>query len=146
MDCQSKAEEIIELLIQLTHMPEHDHAEQVARGEGALLAHLALHHDGATAGELRSALDVGSSRVANALKNLESKGLVIRSSSEEDGRVVEVHLTPAGRQYILSRYQLLCQQADRVVEAMGEADTAEFLRLSHKLMHTIQQLHQQQIR
>lgn len=145
MDCQSKAEELIDLLIQLTHMPEHDNAEQVARGEGALLAHLALRHDGATAGELRTALDVGSSRVANALKNLEAKGLVIRASSEEDGRVVEVYLTPLGRQYILSRYQLLCQQADRVVELMGEADTSEFLRLSHKLMRTIQQLHQQQL-
>lgn len=143
MKSQTSAEELIDLLIQLTHIPAHDNAEQVARGEGALLAHLALRHNGASAGELRTALDVGSSRVANALKSLESKGLVTRSNSETDGRVVKVFLTPLGRKYILSRYQLLCQQADRVVEAMGEADTAEFLRLSRKLVNTIHELHQQ---
>jgi MarR family transcriptional regulator, organic hydroperoxide resistance regulator len=143
MPTQSSAEELIDLLIQLTHIPAHDNAEQVARGEGALLAHLALRHDGASAGELRTALDVGSSRVANALKNLEAKGLITRENSEEDGRVVQVFLTPLGRQYILSRYQQLRQQAGRVVEAMGEDDTAEFLRLSRKLVCTIQQLHQQ---
>lgn len=144
MKSQTSAEELIDLLIQLTHIPAHDNAEQVARGEGALLAHLALRHNGASAGELRTALDVGSSRVANALKSLESKGLVTRSNSENDGRVVQVFLTPLGRKYILSRYQLLCQQADRVVEAMGETDTAEFLRLSRKLVNTIHELHQQQ--
>ncbi len=144
MKSQTSAEELIDLLIQLTHIPAHDNAEQVARGEGALLAHLALRHNGASAGELRTALDVGSSRVANALKSLESKGLVTRSNSETDGRVVQVFLTPLGRKYILNRYQLLCQQANRLVEAMGETDTAEFLRLSRKLVNTIHELHQQQ--
>lgn len=136
MDRQSQAEELIQLLITLAHLPEHERTEQMARGEGALLIYLALRHDGATAGELRAALDVGSGRVANALKNLEAKGLVIRTPSAADGRVVQVFLTQLGRDRILQRYQLLLQRTHRLLEELGEEDSAAFLRLTRKVILT----------
>lgn len=134
MDRQSQAEELIQLLIQLAHHLEHENAEQVTRGEGALLTYLALRHNGATAGELRNALDVGSGRIANALKSLEAKGLIVRTPSTTDGRVVQVFLTPRGREHILERYHLLIQRTNRLLEELGEEDSVNFLYLIKKLL------------
>lgn len=134
MDQKREAEELLQVLTKLTHHPELESPEQLARGEGALLRYLALRHDGATAGELRDAMSVGSGRVANALKSLEAKGLITRSPSETDGRVVQVHLTQAGRDYIMERYQRLLRWTTLLMEELGEQDSKEVLRLAHRLL------------
>ena len=98
---------------ELGQLSEHEDTKLTTRGESALLTHLALGHNGATAGELRQALEVGSSRVANALKRLEAQGLIHRAASEEDGRVVPGQfLTQKGRDFITKRYQRLLHRVD----------------------------------
>lgn len=139
MDQQSQAEELIQLLIQITHRLNHENAEQVTRGEGALLAYLALRHDGATAGELRAALEVGSGRVANALKSMEAKGLILRAPAAGDGRVVQVYLTSLGRERFQERYHMLLRHTKDMLERLGEEDSAEFLRLIRKILLTAEQ-------
>lgn len=142
MDQKREAEELLQVLTQLTHHPELESPEQLARGEGALLRYLALRHDGATAGELRDAMGVGSGRVANALKSLETKGLITRSPSEEDGRVVLVYLTQAGRAYIMERYRRLLGWTTMLMEELGEEDSREVLRLAHRLLEATDRLRQ----
>lgn len=134
MDAQAQAEELIQLVTRSMHGLAQEHAEQVTRGEGALLRYLATEHDGATAGELREALDVGSGRVSNALKNLEGKGMVKRVSSARDVRVVQVYLTEQGRAAITARYQRLLRQVSELLEDVGEDDCAELLRLTRKVI------------
>lgn len=142
MDQKSEAEELLQVLTKLNHHPELESPEQLARGEGALLRYLALRHDGATAGELRDAMSVGSGRVANALKSLEAKGLITRSPSETDGRVVQVHLTQAGRDYIMERYQRLLRWTTLLMEELGEQDSKEVLRLAHRLLQATERIRQ----
>lgn len=142
MDQTQEAEELLQVLTRLTHHPELESPEQLARGEGALLRYLALGHDGATAGELRDAMGVGSGRVANALKSLEAKGLITRSPSQEDGRVVLVYLTQAGRTYIMERYRRLLGWTTMLMEELGEEDSREVLRLAHRLLEATDRLRQ----
>ncbi len=142
MDQKTAAEELLQMLTQLTHQPELESTEQLARGEGALLWYLLRGHDGATAGEIRDAMEVGSGRVANALKSLVSKGFVTRAASESDGRVVRVYLTQEGRAFILARYQRTIQWITRLMEALGEEDSRLALRLSHRLLEISAQLRQ----
>lgn len=142
MDQKSEAEELLQVLTKLTHHPELESPEQLARGEGALLRYLALRHNGATAGELRDAMSVGSGRVANALKSLEAKGLITRSPSESDGRVVQVHLTRAGRDYIMERYQRLLRWTTLLMEELGEQDSKEVLRLARRLLEATERIRQ----
>ena len=137
MTRQAEAEELIRLMRELNHLSEHEDTKLTTRGEGALLAHLARQHNGATAGELRQALEVGSSRVANALKHLESQELIRRVPSEEDGRVVQVFLTQKGLDYINERYHRLLHRVNLVLDEMGETDSAEFLRLTRKLIQAM---------
>lgn len=142
MDQKRDAEELLHVLTLLTHHPELESPEQLARGEGALLRYLALRHDGATAGELRDAMGVGSGRVANALKSLEAKRLITRSPSEEDGRVVLVYLTQAGRAFIMERYRRLLGWTTLLMEELGEEDSREVLRLAHRLLQATDRLRQ----
>ena len=73
MPRQTEAEELIRLMRELGQLSEHEDTKLTTRGESALLTHLALGHNGATAGELRQALEVGSSRVNLVLDELGEK-------------------------------------------------------------------------
>lgn len=145
MDAQAQAEELLQLVTQSMHGMAQERAEQVTRGEGALLRYLATQHDGATAGELREALEAGSGRVSNALKNLEGKGMIMRVSSARDGRVVQVYLTERGRAAITARYQRLLRQVSELLEDVGEKDTAELLRLTRKVIDLSQKQREESV-
>ena len=53
--------------------------------------------DGSTVGYIGQRLRLDSGTVTPLVKRLEGAGLVVRERSATDERVVEVHLTPAGR-------------------------------------------------
>ncbi|HXD62455.1 MAG TPA: MarR family transcriptional regulator [Lacisediminihabitans sp.] len=53
--------------------------------------------DGQSVAELGDALDLESSTLSPLIRRLESLGLVRRRRSDEDERMVHVHLTEAGR-------------------------------------------------
>lgn len=142
MDQKSEAEELLRALTQLTHHPELEPTEQLARGEGALLWYLAKGHDGATAGALREVLAVGSGRVANVLKSLEAKELITRVPSDADGRVVQVYLTHAGRNYILERHNHLVNWTMRLMEELGEEDSRQTLHMLRKLLQASDRIRQ----
>lgn len=53
-------------------------------------------HDGPSVGELGDRLHLDSGTLTPLLQRLDAAGLVRRSRSDDDGRVVRVHLTPEG--------------------------------------------------
>jgi DNA-binding MarR family transcriptional regulator len=54
--------------------------------------------DGVSVGKLGERLYLDSGTLTPLLKRMEAQGLVERRRSREDERVVEIHLSPAGRQ------------------------------------------------
>lgn len=74
--------------------------------------------NGATMGELARVLRVRPPTISKTIARLTQQGLVERHSSEQDGRVVRVHLTAAG----LARLD----DVERAAEAI-EAEILEFL-------------------
>ncbi|MCH4210371.1 MAG: MarR family winged helix-turn-helix transcriptional regulator [Bacilli bacterium] len=78
-------------------MPLPKKAMVVGRGEGKIIMHLYKNRKReVSCGELSAFLQVRTGRTANALKNLERKGLIQRSVSSEDRRKTAVSLTPSG--------------------------------------------------
>ena len=57
-----------------------------ASGEEGLLHYLAYKHDGVYSGVLKDQLGVGSGRMADILRRLEEKELIVRSEDTEDSR------------------------------------------------------------
>lgn len=82
--------------------------EEVARAAGitAVQYHLMLHTQGfpgrdwASIGELAERLQTAPHGVVALVTRCEEAGLVRRQANAEDGRLVEVHLTPKGRRLV----------------------------------------------
>ncbi|MDO8308784.1 MAG: MarR family transcriptional regulator [Actinomycetota bacterium] len=69
--------------------------------------------------------------LSGVLATLERRGLVVRERSADDGRLVIVRLSPAGRRLMRRLFPLFNQQEQAVVAAIPAADrpgTAEALR------------------
>ncbi|MEO6030598.1 MAG: MarR family transcriptional regulator [Burkholderiaceae bacterium] len=83
------------------------HSARLERATGVPGTQLwALHevaaHDGLKVGELAQRLRLHQTTMSNLLRRLESRGLVRKGRSPHDGRIVHIHLTPAGRKTLKS--------------------------------------------
>lgn len=134
LDYEEEARLFVSLWGRMMHRPVNYHIEKTYIGEGRILLYLCLKHNGATAGELKKELEVGASRIANALKNLEAKGLVTREISQEDKRQVLVYITEEGKEVLKERNDQLMTNTIQLLRQLGEEDTKEFLRLMEKVL------------
>ena len=104
-----------------------------ASREEGLLHYLAYKHDGVYSGVLKDQLGVGSGRMADILRRLEEKELIVRSEDTEDSRRVVVHITELGRERAVSMNQRVLAWYERLHEYLGEEDSRELIRLLKKL-------------
>jgi DNA-binding MarR family transcriptional regulator len=75
---------------------------------------------------------VSKATLSGVLTTLEKRGLVQRTKSEDDGRLVLVELTPRGRRLITKLFPKINGEetlATRLLPEGSKEDTAELLRL-----------------
>ncbi len=99
------------------------------RGEYGVLNSLYDTEQGASAGELCRRLHVVPGRMADILKKLEEKELIVRTRDEEDHRVVKAHITEKGRQLSAERRTEIRYEYRGLFEILGADDTKELIRL-----------------
>ena len=85
--------------------------------------------EGASAGELCRRLHVVPGRMADILKRLEEKELIVRSRNETDRRVVRAQITDKGRQVSGEKRKLIREEYRGLFEKLGENDVRELIRL-----------------
>lgn len=91
--------------------------------------------DGITVGDISTRLLTDPGSLTPVLKRLEAEGLIRRLRSSQDERVVELHLTHAGK--------ALHQEAQNIPACVAEAcgqDLGELMTLKDQLIHLRQQL------
>ena len=104
-------------------------------GENGVLYRLYISETGeALAGDLARGMGLTSGRIANILKQLESKNYVVRSSGEKDRRKVYVALTEEGRTHIEDVYQGNLRDIETYLEKLGEEDAKEYIRILGRLL------------
>ena len=84
-----------------------------------------------TAGELAARTHVTSGTMTSRLDGLTDRGLVTRAADREDGRLVRVGLTAAGRQILDAAFEALLEAERELLtplDAAGTAVLAENLR------------------
>lgn len=74
-----------------------------------------------------------SGSITTAVQRLEKKGLVLRERSQEDGRVVLVHLTEAGRELIETAFEAHSANLDQLFDNFDDSDRETFAALMRKL-------------
>lgn len=102
-------------------------------GEEGLLHYLVYQKDGVTSGFLRNKLEVGSGRMADILRRLEEKELVVRSADPDDCRRVIVHVTEQGREQAIRTNERMVAWYGKLQAFLGEEDTRELIRILKRL-------------
>lgn len=89
---------------------------------------------------LSDAVGISRPNVTRLLNSLQSKGLITRTMSEVDRRVMLVDLTPAGVEAVQKANCSLLRIADQLVLGLGEDDTERLIELLDKLSVVYQQI------
>lgn len=109
-----------------------EHMGSCSKGTNAILFYLHGIHDGATSGELKEHFHIGSGGIANALKDLEEKGYIVRKNGENDKRVVSVYITDSGRALAKKSYEDMKDNLKLLLETIGEEDSKALFRILEK--------------
>lgn len=99
------------------------------RGEYGVLNCLCDLEEGASAGELCKRLHVVPGRMADILKSLEQKELILRVRMKDDRRVVKAHITDKGRQVSIEKREEISREYEGLFKILGEKDVKELIRL-----------------
>lgn len=133
------SEKYLAIISEMMKQPTNKKSMSVDAGENGILSYL-IKHNSASPSELQKHLNVGSSRVANALTNLQGKGLIYRQNALDDRRKVVVSITEKGKLLQDKKRKDFLKHFTLVFAQMGEDDAGEFLRLLEKFMIANQML------
>jgi DNA-binding MarR family transcriptional regulator len=103
--------------------------------QGMLLGTLA-HHDEMKVSELSEKIGLSNSTVSGILDRLENQGLVERTRSKEDRRVVNIKVTDEFRKQSQKHFD----EINKVIEQMMEKATQEELDTVLKGMETLKEI------
>lgn len=114
--------------------PGHNHIRSMIHGEMFILDYLERKNQTVMPGELSSMMGGSTARTAIALRNLEQKGYINRDIDKADRRKILVSLTEDGRKLTLDERAEMVRRMNSVVEALGEADVREFIRIVDRIV------------
>lgn len=134
MDYLELAEQMMNIRARLSHIPAGTALSEACGGEYVALSFLLSHGGASSPTELKCRMNVSSARIAALLKHLEGKGLVHRLADPSDERRVIVQLTEAGGLFIKSRRLDALSRIAGVLEALGEDDAREYVRLQQRIL------------
>ncbi|HEX7057337.1 MAG TPA: MarR family transcriptional regulator [Bacilli bacterium] len=114
-----------------------DVESKVTRSEFAALAILHLRGEMAMT-ELASALGAPLSTMTSLTKRLERKGLISRSQSNKDQRMILVKLSAEGAQLAAHGWSILQSAFSRVQSALTPEELNQFVKLAFKIAKAMQ--------
>ena len=109
-------------------------ADDLSRADWHLMWHLQgwFKDKGARPSELAKRLRVTAGNVAQQLRSLESKKLLVRTQDSEDRRAVVIKLTELGEIKLREVKKEYVSEFERLIAHMGNEDAAQLIRLLTK--------------
>ena len=134
MEQQKMRLDILDIFASLCNSQAFWNVQEKMKGASFLLEYLMENDGESTPGKLASLLHVSGARITAILTALQSKQYVERQSDAADKRRVTVRLTESGRAFVRDMRAQAFSFADEVCNTLGEADTAQLIRISKKLL------------
>ncbi len=131
---ESLAREFFDALEHMPFVPPCDHVSETMRGEAAVMRLFMREARVLTPGDICSALNMSSSRVAAVLGSLARKGFLLREEDPRDRRRVPARLTPRGEAFCRAHQQRTVDSFAALLKQLGEADAEEFVRLLRRVV------------
>lgn len=114
--------------------------DSLAEGERGILFQLYLHGEGLYSGELSEKIGVGTGRIGNALKRLETLGLVERSKEKSDRRKVKVTLTGEGYKKMTEVTKKVHERQKKMIQEVGYGRLNAYLDESEALVKVLSRI------
>lgn len=90
------------------------------------------HHPGTDQARVAEMIAYDRATIGGVIERLEQKGWVDRVVSERDRRARELSLTPEGLRILQALVPVVRDLQDEILQALGDADRARFLRLARQ--------------
>lgn len=141
MNDDEKARYYLELMYESRPKNFSQKVDAKTRGLQIILHFLYRSTEEVCAGDLSKEFHVSTARIAVALKNLSSKGLIETASSTLDGRKVVVKITQAGRAEVEKSIGEMVEYMKCLMHGIGEDDLKEYLRICAKISALMDKTH-----
>lgn len=133
MDYEKLAHEYMEVMFQMRKRSAQKKLNDSMHGEQFILFYISKHEGNVIPSEISAEMGISTARIAAALNNLESKGLITRIIDINDRRRILVNLTEAGYEQARQHYTMIMNITTNMLQYLGENDANEFLRIMKKL-------------
>ncbi|MCL2491743.1 MAG: MarR family transcriptional regulator [Coriobacteriia bacterium] len=127
------AAELMDEMKSLHSIKPQQHINEAFRGEAFILDYIATHEGTVLPSEIGHVMDVSSARIANALGNLEKKGLITRRIDTGDRRRILIELTAHGKEMAHKHHQAILGVVSKMLSLLGEDDAKEYVRINKRL-------------
>jgi DNA-binding MarR family transcriptional regulator len=89
--------------------------------------------------QLAQYLDLDKSSITGLINRAERRGLVERSNSPHDGRVIHVKVTAEGHKIIQIVSSKIAQQIIAITDTLNEKESSQFIALASKMLLPVSQ-------
>lgn len=134
MDSELLAERLVDQTELLFRNGPQKQIGKTAQGECFVLRCLLRSTTPLMPSDLSAMTQSSTARIAVVLNTLEKKGYVTRAIDQADRRRVLVTITPAGTAYIRGVREQARDRMRQLLEELGEADAAEYLRITERIL------------
>src|SRR5690606_34501952 len=93
--------------------------------------------DGRTVSELAVYTVIEQSTLSKLLLRMARSGLVVRQTDAEDGRVVNVYLTDAGKALFAKVLPLALEHYRRAIDGLDDEEHASLVRTLHRVLDNV---------
>lgn len=136
MDAKNAAEEFFWAIVKcrknLSEIPQN-----CSQGENGVLVYLTF-FDKVSPSELSEKLNLSLPRIASILNSLENKKLVVKNLDNEDKRKSIVEITEEGRKFVDAKRKEAIGDITKVFENLNEEERKDYIRLTQKVLNSIE--------
>jgi MarR family transcriptional regulator, organic hydroperoxide resistance regulator len=133
MDYKELAAEFLQNMYLFHKDKQHKKTDEFLQGGAFILQYLYMRKDNVLPSEISNEMSISTARIAAALGNLESKGLINREIDKNDRRQILVSLTPEGIENAKKHQQEVEKDVMEMLQCLGEHDAREYVRIIGKL-------------
>ena len=140
MEIKSKVKKTFEKLLNSKFFKLSNKINNKTKGQEFILNYLHEKEGDVSAGELATALNVSTARIAVLLKKLIKQNYVTKYNAPHDARIVMISITETGRKYIEKENNGILEFIGRLIDKVGVDKIEDFIKQADEILLAVEPL------